>query len=60
MTSNSALDLVRMAVRMRNAQKLYFRSRTQYDLLKSKELERDFDKKAEEYLNWAGEEKNGG
>ena len=40
------MEIIRLGIEMRAAQKAYFRDRTQAALLRSKELERRFDREA--------------
>ena len=47
-------ELVDLGERMRRAQKAYFDHRHQSDLVRSKELERAFDKAIEEHRKGAG------
>jgi hypothetical protein len=43
-------DIIKLAVEMRTAQKSYFRERSQSVLVRSKELERQFDQAARDFL----------
>lgn len=46
-----AIEIIRLAQKMRSAQKTYFKSRMYGDLELSRKLERQLDKEIEDYLN---------
>ena len=46
-----AIAIIRLAKKMRSAQKAYFKSRMYADLELSRKLERQLDKEIEDYLN---------
>lgn len=50
-TPDQLTDLLSLALKMREAQKEYFRTRRGDALADSKRLEREFDKAADEYFN---------
>lgn len=47
----TALEIIRLAQKMRTAQKAYFKSRMYSDLELSRQLERQLDKEISDYLN---------
>lgn len=48
------MEIIRLGIEMRAAQKVYFRDRTQAALLRSKELERRFDREARRCVDGSG------
>lgn len=50
MIERKAIDLVRLAVEVREAQRRYFRTRTKEDLAASKALEASLDREAQTFL----------
>ena len=60
MKTQDLLDLIQLGVKMRSAQRLYFKTRDRDALTESKALEREFDAKAakvvERYAGSVGDE----
>ena len=48
------MEIIRLGIEMRAAQKAYFRDRTQAALLRSKEFERRFDREARSCIDGSG------